>query len=154
MDLKHGDWVLLKFEKARLRKKKGKEKVYVKLSLRNYGLFRISEVINEVIFRLELPAPWQIHNAFHISLLKQYQGPELVDPVLEDPLVVEELEEILQPEKIVYHTIHKGPKGEKKFRFLKNYSALNAKWMDEDMLSTHPQLLDVYKEAFQLRTTD
>ena len=26
--------------------------------------------------------------------------------------------------------------------------------MDEDMLSTHPQLLDVYKEAFQLRTID
>ena len=57
----------------------------------------------------------------------------------------------------MYHTIHKGPKGEKKFKFLvkfKNYSALNAKWMDEDMLSTHPELLDVYKEAFHLRTTD
>ena len=48
MDLKQGDWVLLKFEKARLRKKKGKEKVYVKLSPRNYGPFRIFEVINEV----------------------------------------------------------------------------------------------------------
>ena len=70
---------------------------------------------------------------------------------------MEELEEILQPEQIVYHTVHKGPKGEKKFRFLvkfKNYFTLNAKWMDEDMLSTRPQLLDVYKEAFQLRTTD
>ena len=80
-----------------------------------------------------------------------------MDPVLVDPPEVEELEEILQLEQIVYHTVHKGPKGEKKFRFLvkfKNYSALNAKWMDEDMLSTHPQLLDVYKEAFQLRTTD
>ena len=98
MDLKHGDWVLLKFEKARLRKKKGKEKVYVKLSLRNYGPFRISEVINEVAYRLELLAHWQIHNAFHISLLKKYQGPEPVDPVLEDLLEVEELEEILQSE--------------------------------------------------------
>ena len=80
-----------------------------------------------------------------------------MEPILEDSPEVEELEEILQPEQIVYHTIHKGPKSERKFRFLiklKNYSALNAKWMDEDMLSTYPQLLDVYKEAFQLRTTD
>ena len=95
MNLKQGDWVLLKFKKARLRKKKGKEKVYVKLSLKNYGPLRISEVINEVAFRLELPAHWKIHNAFHISLLKKYQEPEPMDPVLEDPPEVEELEEIL-----------------------------------------------------------
>ena len=97
MDLKQGDWVLLKFEKARLRKKKGKEKKYVKLSLRNSGSFRISEVINEVAYRLKLLVHWHIHNAFHISLLKKYQGPEPMEPVLEDPPEVEELEEILQP---------------------------------------------------------
>ena len=98
-------------------------------------------MINEVAFRLELPAFWQIHNAFHISLLKKYQGPKPVKSVLEDSLEMEELEEILQPKQIVYHTVHKGAKGEKKCRFLvnfKNYFALNTKWMDEDMLSTHP----------------
>ena len=114
-------------------------------------------MINEVAFRLELPYYWRIHNTFHISLLKKYQGPKPTEPVLEDPPEVEELEEILQPKQIVYHTVHKGPKGKRKLRFLvnfKNYSALNAKWMDEDMSSTHPQLLDVDKEAFQLRSTD
>ena len=66
---------------------------------------------------------------------------------------MEELEEILQPEQIVHHVVH----GKRFFRFLvkfKNYLALNAKWMDEDMLSDHPKLVDVYKEAFQLRTND
>ena len=70
---------------------------------------------------------------------------------------VEELEEILQPEQIVYHTIHKGPQGKKFYKYLvkfKNYSVLHAKWMDEDMLSDHPEILDIYKQAFQLRSTD
>ena len=90
---------------------------------------------------MELPEHWRIHSAFHVSLLKKYQGPEPSQLVLKDPSEVEELEKILQPEQIVYHIVHKGPKGETKFRFLinfQNYSALNAKWMDEDMLSTHP----------------
>ena len=72
-----------------------------------------------------------------------------MDPVLEDPLEVEELEKILPLKQIVYHIVHKGPKGEKKNRFVvnfKNYSALNAKWIDEDMLSI--QLLNVYKEDY------
>ena len=81
MNLKQGDWVLLKFEKGRLQKKEGKEKIYVKLSLKNYGPFRISKVINEVAFRLELPAHWKIHNAFHISLLKKYQEPKPIELV-------------------------------------------------------------------------
>ena len=67
--------------------------MYVMLSLRNYGPFRIYEVINEVAFRLELPARWHIHNAFHISLLKKYQGLEPMDLIFEDPSEVEELEE-------------------------------------------------------------
>ncbi|MCO5598235.1 hypothetical protein L7F22_052327 [Adiantum nelumboides] len=35
-----GDWVLLRFEKARLKKMKGKESLFPKLSMRYYGLFK------------------------------------------------------------------------------------------------------------------
>ena len=82
LDLKVGDWVLLKFDKTRLCKLKGKEKVYVKLSPRYYGPFKVIEEINPVSFRLDLPRHWTIHNAFHVSLLKKYQGLEPTEPVL------------------------------------------------------------------------
>ena len=42
---KENDWVLLRFEKARLRKMKGKERLFPKLSMRYYGPFQVSEKI-------------------------------------------------------------------------------------------------------------
>ncbi|MCO5556469.1 hypothetical protein L7F22_010018 [Adiantum nelumboides] len=68
LKLKENDWVLLCFEKARLRKKKGKERLFSKLSMRYYGPFQITERINDVLFRLGLPDTWKIHNAFHVYL--------------------------------------------------------------------------------------
>ncbi|MCO5581355.1 hypothetical protein L7F22_035237 [Adiantum nelumboides] len=62
LKLKENDWVLLRFEKARLRKKKGKERLFPKLSMRYYGPFQITERINDVSFRLRLPNTWKIHN--------------------------------------------------------------------------------------------
>lgn len=53
---------------------------------------------------------WRIHNLVHMSLLKEYKGLEPTKP-LEEPLEVEELEEVLQPK------------------------ALDAKWVDEDFFS-------------------
>ncbi|MCO5580422.1 hypothetical protein L7F22_034288 [Adiantum nelumboides] len=40
LHFREGDWVLLRFEKARLRKQKGKEKFYPKLRMRYYGPFQ------------------------------------------------------------------------------------------------------------------
>ncbi|MCO5573340.1 hypothetical protein L7F22_027109 [Adiantum nelumboides] len=65
LHFREGDRVLLRFEKARLRKQKGKEKFYQKRRMRYYGPFQISEVINDVSYRLSLPTSWKIHNAFH-----------------------------------------------------------------------------------------
>ena len=45
---KVGDWVLLRFNKARLRTKKGKVRLYTKLNMRYYGPFKVQEKINEV----------------------------------------------------------------------------------------------------------
>ena len=77
---------MLKFEKARLGKMKGKEKVYVKLAPRYYGPFKVSKDINGVAFHLELPDHWKIHNAFHMSLRKKYQGPKPIKPFQKDQL--------------------------------------------------------------------
>ncbi|MCO5606936.1 hypothetical protein L7F22_061127 [Adiantum nelumboides] len=66
LKLKENDWVLLRFEKARLRKKKRKERLFPKLSMRYYGPFQITEQNTDVSFRLRLPDIWKIHNAFHV----------------------------------------------------------------------------------------
>ncbi|MCO5553723.1 hypothetical protein L7F22_007249 [Adiantum nelumboides] len=103
LKLKENDCVLLRFEKARLRKKKGKERLYPKLSMRYYGPFQITERINDVSFRLRLPDTWKIHNAFHVSLLKPFRGDVLDDGEVDEQPELEENEEILIPEQILAH---------------------------------------------------
>ncbi|MCO5557526.1 hypothetical protein L7F22_011092 [Adiantum nelumboides] len=93
LKLKENDWVLLRFEKARLRKKKGKEK----LIMRYYGPFQITEQINDVSFRLRLPDTWKIHNVFHVNLWKTF-GDVHDDGEPDKQPEVEENEEILVPE--------------------------------------------------------
>ncbi|MCO5586016.1 hypothetical protein L7F22_039953 [Adiantum nelumboides] len=69
-----GDWVLLRFEKSRLRKMKGKERLFPKLGMRNYGSFQVCDKVSDVAYRLKLPEGWKIHNAFHVSLLRPFVG--------------------------------------------------------------------------------
>ena len=69
LNLQVGQYVLLRFEKARLRRQAGRQGKVVKLSNRFYGPFKNTEKVNDLTFRLDLPSHWQIHNAFHVSLL-------------------------------------------------------------------------------------
>ncbi|MCO5567700.1 hypothetical protein L7F22_021394 [Adiantum nelumboides] len=92
-----GDWVLLRFEKARLRKMKGKEHLFPKLGMRYYGPFQVCDKISDVAYRLKLPEGWKIHNAFHVSLLRPFVGDMPEDIVSEEQSEVEELYEILVP---------------------------------------------------------
>ncbi|MCO5607368.1 hypothetical protein L7F22_061564 [Adiantum nelumboides] len=69
-----GDWVLLRFEKARLRKMKGKERLFSKLGMRYHGPFQVCDKVSDVAYRLKLPEDWKIHKAFHVSLLRTFVG--------------------------------------------------------------------------------
>ncbi|MCO5576116.1 hypothetical protein L7F22_029923 [Adiantum nelumboides] len=151
LKLKENDWVLLCFEKVRLRKKKGKERLYPKLSMRYYGPFQITERINDVSFRLRLPDTWKIHNAFHVSLLKPFRRDVPDDGEPDEQPEVEENEKIV-PEQILAHKDTKM-KGKVRRRFLvkfKNYPALDAKWMEEEDLADTPQIVKLYLDAFGL----
>ncbi|MCO5614461.1 hypothetical protein L7F22_068743 [Adiantum nelumboides] len=95
-----GDWVLLRFEKARLKKMKGKERLFPKLSMRYYGPFQVCDRISDVAYKLKLPESWKIHNAFHVSLLRPYVGDVPKNMPAEDQPEVEELDKILVPLKV------------------------------------------------------
>lgn len=98
-----GDWVLLKFEKARIKKMRGRERLFPKLSMRYYGPFQVIDKMSEVSYRLQLPDNWRIHNAFHVSLLRPFVGEVPTEMVDEPQPEVEELDEVLIPEQIVAH---------------------------------------------------
>ncbi|MCO5564276.1 hypothetical protein L7F22_017935 [Adiantum nelumboides] len=113
---------------------------------------KITEKINDVSFRLKLPDTWRIHNAFHVSLLKPFQGDVSDAAEPDEQPKVEENEEILVPKQILAHKDTKN-KGKVRRRFLvkfKNYPALDARWMEEEDLADTPQIVNLYLEAFGL----
>ena len=112
--------------------------------------------MSEVSYRLKLPDSWRIHNAFHVSLLIPFVGEVPTEMVDEPQPEVEELDEVLLPEQIVDHKERKVRGGEVMRRYLvkfQNYSAMDAKWMEEGDLADSPQLLQLYLEAFGLEPT-
>ena len=46
-----------------------------KLAPKWCGPFKVVEVLGPVTYRLELPHNWQIHDVFHVSLLKAFNRP-------------------------------------------------------------------------------
>ena len=112
MKFNNDDWFVLEFPKARLKHTSGKnwqgepinhQKYYTKLSQRYYGPFQIQKPINEITYKLKLPSHWKIHNAFHVSLLKKFQGTSPMDPIHEDPPKFDEVKEIFQLKIIIQH---------------------------------------------------
>jgi hypothetical protein len=47
-----------------------------KLAPRRYGPFKIKKKISPIVFQLELPKHWTIHDVFHASLLTPYRETE------------------------------------------------------------------------------
>jgi hypothetical protein len=56
-----------------------------KLAPKRYGPFTITKRILDVVFQLELPQQWKVHNMFHASLLTPYVETELHGPNYPEP---------------------------------------------------------------------
>ncbi|MCO5573649.1 hypothetical protein L7F22_027421 [Adiantum nelumboides] len=157
LQFKEGDWVLLRFMKARLNMTTGKnwkgeqtghQKYYMKLAKRYYGPFQMLLRINEMAYRFKLPANWHIHDAFHVSLLKPFKGDPPKDPVQEEPPLFDDIEEVLQPEEILRHEENTLCSGKVIRRYLvkfKHYSNEDSKWMQKTQMKDVLPLLQAYK---------
>ncbi|MCO5570274.1 hypothetical protein L7F22_023993 [Adiantum nelumboides] len=157
LQFKEGDWVLLRFTKARLNMTTGKnwkgeqtghQKYYMKLAKRYYGPFQILSRINETAYRLKLPANWHIHNAFYVNLLKPFKGDPPKDPVQEEPPLFDDIEEVLQPEEILRHeenTLRSGKVIRRYIVKFKHYSNEDSKWMQGTQMKDVLPLLQAYK---------
>jgi transposase InsO family protein len=51
-----------------------------KLRAKRFGPFKVTEVLSAVMYRLDLPPAWKIHNAFHAAVLHPYKETELHGP--------------------------------------------------------------------------
>ena len=97
-----------------------------------------------------MPSHWQIHNAFHVDLLKAYKGPPPTEPIHEDAPDFDQEEEILQPEVILRHedkTLRNGKILRKYLVQFKNYSLEDARWMQELQLQNSQDLLASYTQT-------
>ena len=81
-----GDWVYLRLRPYR---QKSLAPSYTKLAKRFYGPYQVTDRIGPVAYRLALPATSQIHNVFHVSLLKLHQGPSPTTDAPLPPLAVD-----------------------------------------------------------------
>jgi hypothetical protein len=91
LTFKEGEEVLLSTQHLNL-----KEGLQHKLAERYTGPFRVIKVVSPVAYKLQIPAEWkqrQIHDVFHVSLLKKYNKDEYFTerPAQSKPIIHVEL---------------------------------------------------------------
>ncbi|XP_073138658.1 uncharacterized protein [Henckelia pumila] len=101
-----GDYVYLKLQPYR------QNSIAFRKSLKHaprfYGPYQIIEQVGTVAYRLALPLGSQIHNVFHVSLLRKHLGP-ITTGEAELPPVTDASMLLPQPEAVLDHrVIHKG----------------------------------------------
>ena len=113
------------------------------------GPFKITAKVNDVAYRLDLPASLKIHNVFHVSLLKKYNGLRSPNP---PPIPIEvegELE--YEVERILLHRERKVSGTLKKEYFVKwtGYGPEHCTWEPEIHLTNAAECIKDYWQLHQ-----
>ena len=136
----------LHIEKRRLKNVTKHPKV--KLAPWFYGPFRITQVINPNAYWLDIALHWKIHNSFHNILFHKFKGNPPLVPIIEDPPLLEDDEELLIPKNIVDHDLTTTRTGIEYHWYLvkyKNHSLEECQWLHASSLSpTYQHLISAY----------
>ena len=104
-----------------------------KLAPKHHGPFKITCILSPLMYQLQLPKTWKIHNIFHALLLLSYcstkpHGPTFLNP----PPDIIDNEEEYEVEAILSH---KGPKSQWLYLITwKGYSSAKSTWEPESNL--------------------
>ena len=114
-----------------------------KLRRRFVGPYKVTEVISDTAYRLDLPPTWRIHPVFHVDSLKRYHGStESNREEQPPPPVIVEGEEEYEVESILRH---KGQGARRLYQVLwKGYPITEASWEPESNLQNAPLILEEY----------
>ena len=114
-----------------------------KLAPKRHGPFKITKVLSPIMYQLELPPQWKIHDVFHADLLTPYRKTELHGPNFTKPPpdLIDgeeeyEIEEVLQSRK---HG--RGHKIQYLVKW-KGYPDSENQWVDWDDLHADEALAD------------
>jgi hypothetical protein len=125
-----GEWVLLQ-----LRHRSPSSlatDVADKLKPQYYGPYRVTEIVNTVDVRLELPARAHIHDVFHVGVLKKFHG---TPPATTPPLPVLHHGAVTpEPERVVKIRVARGIR--QVLIQWKDQSPASATWEDVDSFMT------------------
>jgi hypothetical protein len=134
---KVGDQVLL--STVNLNKQGLRRKLYPKF----IGPFKIVAEINAVAYKLDLPSTMDIHNVFHVSLLKPFIPGRTPPPPL--PIEVDG-ELVYEVEKILLHREKKKGRVVKKEYYIKweGYGPEHCTWEPENHLINASDVLEDY----------
>ncbi|KAL7096902.1 hypothetical protein ACP275_10G109800 [Erythranthe tilingii] len=93
-----GDYVYLKLQPYR--QKSVAFRGSLKLAPRFFGPYQITEKVGSVAYRLALPPESQIHNVFHVSLLRKHLGPvaptsPAIPPISDSSIILPQPEAVL-----------------------------------------------------------
>jgi hypothetical protein len=129
---KLGDWVLLRLRHRPIASLDAA--ATGKLKPRYFGPYRVSEVINDVAVRLELPPRARLDDVFHVNLLKHWVGnPPSAPPPLP---VIHNGATVPEPERVVKARLARGVR-QILVRW-KDEPAASATWEDLDSTARFP----------------
>ena len=120
-----------------------------KMAPKREGPFEITEVLGPVTYRLKLPSPWKVHNAFHASLLRQYKENEVYGANFSrPPAELIEGEEVYEVDTILRH--RRRGRGYQYLVKWKDYPISEASWEPADVFSRDGDLLERYRQRHHL----